>query len=128
VAAERAAYRDEIAEADPATLISVDESGITTGMTRTYARAPRGERARGSVPCGGWRRVTLLGGLGLEGPVAMMSAEAAAATSTPVFLAPLDQVLLPELARRSGATVVMDNLAPHEAGAGPPASGSRAPA
>src|SRR5688500_3633836 len=45
----------------------------------------------------------------------MMSVEAA--TSTPVFLAFLDQVLAPELARRPGATVVMDNLAPHKAAA-----------
>jgi len=82
-------------------------------MARTHARAPRGERARGSIPRGGWRRVTLLGALGLEGVVAMMSVEAA--TSTPVFLAFLDQVLLPEMARRPGATVVMDNLAPHKA-------------
>jgi len=113
VAAERAAYRDETAEADPAGLIFVDESGVTTRMARTHARAPRGERARGSIPRGGWRRVTLLGALGLEGVVAMMSVEAA--TSTPVFLAFLDQVLLPEMARRPGATVVMDNLAPHKA-------------
>jgi transposase len=112
---ERSAYRDEIGRADPADLIFVDESGITTKMTRPQARAPRGERARGAVPCGGWRRVTLLGALGLEGVVAMMSVEAA--TSTPVFLAFLDQVLVPELARRPGATVVMDNLAPHKAAA-----------
>ena len=113
MAAERAAYRDETAEADPAGLIFVDESGVTTRMARTHARAPRGERARGSIPCGGWRRVTLLGALGLDGVVAMMSVEAA--TSTPVFLAFLDQALLPEMARRPGATVVMDNLAPHKA-------------
>jgi transposase len=113
VAEERAAYRDEVAKAEPADLIFVDESGITTRMTRTHARAPRGERARGAVPCGGWRRVTLLGALGLDGPVAMMSIEAA--TSTPVFLAFLDHVLLPELACRPGVTVVMDNLAPHKA-------------
>jgi transposase len=113
VAAERAAYRDETSKAGPAGLIFVDESGITTRMTRTHARAPRGERARGSIPCGGWRRVTLLGALGLDGPVAMMSVEAA--TTTPVFLAFLDQVLLPELVRRPGATVIMDNLAPHKA-------------
>ena len=111
MAEERAAYRDEVAKAEPADPIFVDESGITTKMTRTHARAPRGERARGSIPCGGWRRVTLLGASGLDGPVAMMSIEAA--TSTPVFLASLDHVLLPELARRpGGATVVMDNLAP----------------
>jgi hypothetical protein len=112
VAAERAAYRDETAKADPATPIFVDESGITTRMTRTHARAPRGERAYGTAPCG-WRRVTPLGAPGPDGPVAMVSVEAA--TSTPVFLTSLDQVPLPELAGRLGATVVMDNLTPHEA-------------
>jgi transposase len=113
VVEERAAYRDQAAKVEPADLIFLDESGITTRMTRTHARAPRGERARGSIPCGGWRRVTLLGALGLDGVVAMMSVEAA--TSTPVFLAFLDQVLLPELVRRPGAVLVMDNLAPHKA-------------
>ena len=42
-----------------------------------------------------------------------MSVEAA--PSPPVFLAFLAHVLLPALARRPGATVVMDNLAPHKA-------------
>jgi transposase len=114
VAEERAAYRSELAAVDPAALIFIDESGITTKMARLYARAPRGERARGSVPCGGWRRVTLLGALGLGGLVAVMSIEAA--TSTAVFLAFLDQVLLPELVRhKPEAILVMDNLAPHKA-------------
>ena len=114
MAEERAAYRSELAAVDPAALIFIDESGITTKMARLYARAPRGERARGSVPCGGWRRVTLLGALGLGGLVAVMSIEAA--TSTAVFLAFLDQVLLPELVRhKPEAILVMDNLAPHKA-------------
>lgn len=43
-----------------------------------------------------------------------MSVEAA--TSTPIFLAYLEQVLVPELKRRKpDATVVMDRLAPHRA-------------
>ena len=43
-----------------------------------------------------------------------MSVEAA--TSTPVFLAYLEQVLVPELKRcKPEATVVMDRLAPHRA-------------
>lgn len=63
----------------------IDEAGITTRMTRLYARAPKGQRALGAVPCGSWRRLTLLGALGCDGVVAAMSVEAA--TSTPVFLA-----------------------------------------
>lgn len=48
--------------------------------------------------------------------VAAMSVEAA--TSTPVFLADLERVVVPELKRRKpNATVVMDHLAPHRAAA-----------
>lgn len=49
--------------------------------------------------------MTLLGVLGREGVVAAMSVEAA--TSTAVFLAFLDHVLIPELVRtKPGAVVV----------------------
>ena len=81
-------------------------------MTRLYARAPRNERARGSAPCGHWRRLTVLGALSGEGMVAAMSI--AAATTTRVFLAFLRAVLVPELRRRHpNATVLMDNLPAH---------------
>ena len=82
-------------------------------MTRCYARAARGERARGSAPCGHWRRLTVLGALSGEGMVAAMTI--AAATTTQVFLAFLRSVLVPELRRRHpGATVLMDNLSAHK--------------
>ena len=82
-------------------------------MTRLHARAPRNERARGSAPCGHWRRLTVLGALSGEGMVAAMSIEAA--TTTQVFLAFLRAVLVPELRRRHpNATVLMDNLPAHK--------------
>ena len=82
-------------------------------MTRSFARAPRGERAKGAVPSGQWRRLTVLGALSVEGMVAAMSIEAA--TDKPVFLAFLRAVLVPELHRRHPhATVLMDNLSAHE--------------
>jgi transposase len=100
----------------PERLVFVDETGITTKMVRRFARAPDGARARGSVPFGGWRRLTVLGALSSEGVVAAMSIEAA--TSEPVFLAYLKQVLVPELTRRKpDATVVMDNLPSHHTNA-----------
>ncbi len=71
---------------------------------------------REMTPCGSWRRLTVLGALGAEGVVAAMSIEAA--TSTAVFLAFLDQVLIPALVRtKPGAVVVMDNPSAHRAGA-----------
>ena len=91
----------------------LEESGIDTRLVRRHARAPRGQRAPGKVPWGRWRRLTLIGALGLDGMVASMSI--AAATSTRVFLAFVEQVLAPALRGRPGAIVVMDNLAAHRA-------------
>jgi transposase len=112
IQAERAVFCERIAQLDPKELVFIDETGITTAMTRRYARAPRGERARGSAP-GGWQRLTVLGALSGEGMIAAMSI--AAATTTQVFVAFLRAVLLPELRRRHpNATVLMDNLAAHK--------------
>ena len=92
----------------------VDEAGVTTNMSRTYARAPRGQRACGAAPAGRWRRLTVLGALGADGVAAAMTIERA--TDTAVFLAYLDRVLVPEVrARRPDAVVIMDNLSPHRA-------------
>jgi transposase len=97
---------------DAKNLVFLDESGITTAMTSLYARARCGERAHGSAP-GGWRRLTVLGALSGAGMVAAMSIQAA--TTTRVFLAFLQAVLIPELRRRHpGATVLMDNLSAHK--------------
>jgi len=82
-------------------------------MTRTYARAAPGERAVGPVPWGRWERLTVLGALSLEGVVASMSL--AAAPTGAVFLAFVEQVLLPALRGRPDAVVVMDNLGAHKA-------------
>jgi transposase len=92
-------------------LVFVDESGITTAMTRRYGRAPAGERARGWVPGGHWTQLTILGGLSLEGLIACMSIQAA--TDLDVFRAFTREVLVPEL--RPGQVVILDNLSPHKA-------------
>lgn len=83
-------------------------------MTRAYARADRGRRASGRVPCGRWERLTVLGALALDGGM-VASMSVAAATGTAVFLAFAEQVLAPALRGRPGAVVVMDNLAAHKA-------------
>jgi transposase len=110
--AERATFCEQVGQLDPKELVFIDETGITTAMTRLHARAPRGERAHGSAP-GGWRRLTVLGALSEAGMVAAMSI--AAATTTRVLMAFLQSVLIPELRRRHpGATVLMDNLSAHK--------------
>ncbi len=88
----------------------VDESGVTTEMTRRYGRAPRGERVREATPAGHWRTLTLLGAMTAEGLLATMTIESP--TDGDVFLAYVDQVLCPRL--QPGQVVVMDNLSAHK--------------
>ncbi|HEX6011785.1 MAG TPA: IS630 family transposase [Geminicoccaceae bacterium] len=105
-----------MAEVDPRRLVFLDESGLDTRLTRTHARAAKGKRAPGAVPCDHWKRLTVIGALAREGVVvACMSI--AAATNTAVFLAFIEQVLAPALRDRPDAVVVMDNLAAHKADA-----------
>lgn len=117
IIAERDQFRQEIAKIDPDRLVFVDETGIDTHMTRRYGRAPAGQRAQGSVPQGQRHHLTVLGALSRKGGiVAAMSL--AAATSTTVFLAFVQQVLLPTLQRiQPNAVVVMDNLSSHKSSA-----------
>jgi transposase len=114
IASEREAFRQQMSALPAERLVFLDESGVTTKMAHTPARAPRGQRAYGSIPLGSWQRLTVLGALSCEGLVATMSIEAT--TSTPVLLAYLEQVLVPALKRtRPDAILVMDNLRPHRA-------------
>jgi transposase len=100
----------------PERLVFLDECGVLTNMARLWGRSPRGTRAYGMVPCGHWTRLTVLGALGIGGMLAAMSIEAA--TSGAVFLAYLEQVLLPELRRtKPDAVLVLDNLRAHETAA-----------
>ena len=109
----RKEYREHTHTLDVRDLVFLDESGIDTRMVRRYGRAPGGARAHGSAPFGTYQRLTVLGALSLEGLLAPMTTQAA--TDTDVFLAYLDQVLIPELVKKKpGALVIMDNLKPHK--------------
>ena len=113
VAERRASWHADLARIAPERLVFIDETGIDTRMTRAHGRAARGQRVPGKVPWGHWRRLTVIGALAPDGVVASMSI--AAATSTAVFLAFVEQVLAPALRERPGAVVVLDNLAAHKA-------------
>ena len=106
----REVWREQIKQVDPRQWVVVDESGVTTEMTRRYGRAPCGERAREATPAGHWRTLTLLGAMTTEGLLATMTIESP--TDGDVFVAYLDQVLCPRL--QPGHIVVMDNLAAHK--------------
>jgi transposase len=90
--------------------VFLDESGVTTEMTRRYGRAPRGERVAEGTPAGHGHTLSLLGAMTAQGLLATMTVESP--TEGDVFLAYVEQVLCPRL--RPGQVVVMDNLAAHK--------------
>ena len=56
-----------IARVDVEQLIFLDESGATTQMTRSYARAPRGQRVKEATPQGRWQILTMLAAVTTRG-------------------------------------------------------------
>jgi len=109
---QRDEFCAQLAAVDLERLVFIDETGATTAMSRTYARAPVGERVQASVP-GGWHNVTLISGLRTTGVVAPEALPGA--TDRNVFESYVAQALVPEL--RQGDIVVWDNLSPHKSAA-----------
>jgi len=105
----RAEYLERIGQIDPERLIYLDESGISTQMTRRSGRVQGSARLREAVPAGAWKTLTVIGALTTKGILAAMTVEAA--TDREVFLTFLDEVLCPKL--KPGDVVVMDNLSTH---------------
>jgi transposase len=79
-------------------------------MTRRYGRAPRGERAYGSVPRNRGKNTTLLASMSLEGMGEAMAVEGS--TTQKVFEAYVERFLAPTL--KAGQVVIVDNLGAHK--------------
>jgi len=88
----------------------LDESGVTTQMTRLWGRAPKGERVNEATPDGRWQVLTTLGTMSPDGMEAVMTVPSA--TDGDVFRAYVEQVLCAKL--HPGDVVVMDNLSAHK--------------
>lgn len=106
----REAWKERVKNISPERLLFIDETGAKTNMTRRHGRARRGVRALDSAPHGHWSATTLIGAIGIDGAKAPMVVDGA--TDTAVFMAYVEQVLVPAL--RPGMVVVMDNLSPHK--------------
>jgi transposase len=91
-------------------LIFFDESGVNLAMTRSYARALRGERARGWVPKNWGQSITLVAGIALRGLVAPL--RLVGSMTADVFEAYVRQFVCPVL--RQGDVVIVDNLSAHK--------------
>jgi transposase len=106
---KRRVFCERLAGIDPWRLVFVDECGANTAMTRTYGRAPAGQRVYTDAPAH-WESVTLTCGVRLAGVTATLAFPGA--TNTGTFETYVEEVLVPEL--KPGDVVVWDNLKPHQ--------------
>ena len=94
---------------DPARLVFIDETAVSTNLVRLKGRAPRGIRVIGTVPLGGWETITFVAALRHNKMTAPMVVEGA--MTGEMFLAYVEQCLVPTLRRND--IVVMDNCRVH---------------
>jgi len=107
---ERAQFREQMKLLDATRLVIVDECGSNIALTPLYARAPKGQRAHGSVPRNRGKNTTLLASLSLSGIGASLIIEGA--VDALAFEAYVEQILAPSLL--AGQIVVLDNLSAHK--------------
>lgn len=107
---KREQFMERIRATPAEKLIFLDESGVTTAMTRLRGRCVGGRRIHEATPGGHWKILTVLGAMSLRGMIATMTIEEA--TDADIFLAYVEQVLVPVLT--PGDVVVMDNLSSHK--------------
>lgn len=105
----RAAWRKQAETLDAKQLVFLDECGSHIALTPLYARAPKGQRAYGSVPRNRRANMTLIASLSLQGMGEALILEGSA--DAQAFEIYVEQVLVPSLS--SGQLVVMDNLSTH---------------
>ena len=63
VAAERKALQRRQPRLDPKRLVFIDETSVSTSITRLYGRAPRGKRLVQKVLHGNWKITTFIAAL-----------------------------------------------------------------
>jgi transposase len=90
--------------------VFVDECSTNISLSPIYARAPKGERARGKAPRNWDKNVSLVCAIDSGGVKPSMSVEGA--VDGRAFETYVERLLAPELGR--GQIVVMDNLSVHK--------------
>jgi transposase len=93
VAAARTALQRRQGKLDPRRLVFIDETSVSTTITRLYGRAPQGERLIQKVPHGNWKTVTFIAALRHERVTAPFVLEGAMNGET--FKAYVEQFLAP---------------------------------
>ena len=90
-------------------MLFVDEFGVHVAMTRTHARAPRGERAGVCEKFERGTKLSVISAMGLRGVVAPMVIEGS--VDQLVFDHYVESFLVPQL--RAGDLVMLDNIRFH---------------
>jgi transposase len=106
---KRAVWREQTRDIDPGRFVWIDETGSHLGMTRRYSRAPRGQRASGTVPGSRGKNRTLITALTLAGIGPGLLLDEAIDYET--FDGYILYQLVPTL--KPGQIVVADNLKVH---------------
>jgi transposase len=107
---ERQEWEEKAKNLDAHKLVFLDESGSNIALTRLYARAPKGKRAKGSIPRNRGKNMTLISCLTLDGLGESLIIDGSA--NGELFEIYVEQILAPSL--KSGQIVVMDNSSIHK--------------
>jgi len=107
---EREEWLKQVKKLDRRRFVFIDESGSNIALTRLYGRAPKGKRAKGSVPRNRGKNLTVIASLSLQGLGESVTLDGA--TNTEFFELYVEQFLAPSL--KSGQIVIMDNLRAHK--------------
>ena len=110
MAAARTAWRARQATLNPAKLVFIDETSVTTNLGRRYGWGPVGQRVIGKVPHGHWQTSTFIAGLRNNGIIAPCVFNCA--IDGELFRAYVEQQLAPTL--HEGDLVIADNLGSHK--------------
>jgi len=109
VAAARRALQRRQKRLDPRRLVFIDETAVSTTITRLYGRAPQGERLIQKVLHGNWKTVTFIAALRNNRVTAPFVLDGAMNGET--FKAYVEQFLAPTL--KKDDIVFMDNASVH---------------
>ena len=109
MAAARKALQRRQGRLDPKKLVFIDETSVSTTITRLYGRAPQGERLVQKVLHGHWKTVTFIAALRHDRVRAPFVLECA--MNGEMFRAYVEQFLAPTL--KKGDIVFMDNASVH---------------
>jgi transposase len=110
VQAARRAWTEALPGMDVAKLVFIDETWISTNMTRRYGRAARGQRCLASAPLSHWETTTFVAALRHQQLTAPMLTDGP--MDGEVFLAYVRRFLCPSLT--PGDVVIADNLSSHK--------------